>query len=265
MSADSRQREETFATSKSSKSDKLFDAIIGHIEDIMIDETFQNLQQRFLEQHYTVFEDVEENKLAYTDIHQQYVQTVEKFLEAELVQRMPSFNMAEFQKQLVARKKHLDGEVFEVLLTITDFLAFKELVLDYKKEKEGRGFDLGDGFVVRNLSGPKEMPNNTVPLSVSTTNKDIQTSLEPMRMSLEFEKFSSHPEPMRMSFDTDNQDASADNPESMRTSLEFDDRAIGDSKEVTGDDSKTVQEHLNGRLGFLVISNNTQNHITKNS
>ena len=31
-----------------------------------------------------------------------------------------------------ARRKHLDGEVFEMLLTFTDFVAFKELILDYK-------------------------------------------------------------------------------------------------------------------------------------
>jgi len=33
---------------------------------------------------------------------------------------------------LSARRKHLDGEVFEMLLTFTDFLAFKDLVLDHK-------------------------------------------------------------------------------------------------------------------------------------
>jgi len=33
---------------------------------------------------------------------------------------------------LRARRKHLDGEVFEMLLTFTDFVAFKEMVLDYK-------------------------------------------------------------------------------------------------------------------------------------
>ena len=31
-----------------------------------------------------------------------------------------------------ARRKHLEGEVFEMLLTFTDFLAFKELIVDYK-------------------------------------------------------------------------------------------------------------------------------------
>lgn len=29
-------------------------------------------------------------------------------------------------------RKNLDGEVFEMLLTLSDFMAFKEMVLDYK-------------------------------------------------------------------------------------------------------------------------------------
>ena len=33
---------------------------------------------------------------------------------------------------LRARRKHLEGEIFEILLTFTDFLVFKELILDYK-------------------------------------------------------------------------------------------------------------------------------------
>lgn len=30
------------------------------------------------------------------------------------------------------RRSELEGEVFEILLTFTDFLAFKELLLDYR-------------------------------------------------------------------------------------------------------------------------------------
>lgn len=33
------------------------------------------------------------------------------------------------------RKNELDGEVFEVLFTLTDFTAFKEMFLDYRKVK----------------------------------------------------------------------------------------------------------------------------------
>jgi len=36
------------------------------------------------------------------------------------------------------RKDELDGEIFEILLTFTDFLPFKEMVLDYKAVSEVR-------------------------------------------------------------------------------------------------------------------------------
>jgi len=40
---------------------------------LFTDDKFQQLQQTFLDKHYAVFEDSEENKLIYTDIHREYV------------------------------------------------------------------------------------------------------------------------------------------------------------------------------------------------
>ncbi|RLU18647.1 hypothetical protein DMN91_009004 [Ooceraea biroi] len=58
-----------------SKSDEdcSFDEIIGHIEDLLLEKEFQDLQQRFLEKYWDVFEPVEDNKLIYTDIFNEYV------------------------------------------------------------------------------------------------------------------------------------------------------------------------------------------------
>lgn len=42
-------------------------------DDYFLDEEFLALQHSFMEEHYTHFEDVEENKLIYTDIHKKYV------------------------------------------------------------------------------------------------------------------------------------------------------------------------------------------------
>lgn len=38
-----------------------------------IDDNFAESQQKFMEKYYHHFEDVEENKLIYTDIHREYV------------------------------------------------------------------------------------------------------------------------------------------------------------------------------------------------
>jgi len=47
------------------------------IDDIMLilhaGDAFQSLQTSFLDKHYDQFEETEENKFIYSDIHQEYV------------------------------------------------------------------------------------------------------------------------------------------------------------------------------------------------
>lgn len=132
-----------------SEADTKFDTTIGHIEDIIMGDTFQSLQSSFLEKHYDQFEETEENKFIYSDIHQEYTRLVEDFLEQELMRCMPGFSMTEFQSELVSRRDELEGEVFEILLTFSDFMTFKEMMLDYKANKEGRtSVDLSSGIQI---------------------------------------------------------------------------------------------------------------------
>lgn len=58
---------------RSSRSDAQFDETVGHIEDIIVSQEFEDLQNEFMEKHYHEFEDVEENKLVYTTIFKEYV------------------------------------------------------------------------------------------------------------------------------------------------------------------------------------------------
>jgi ADP-ribosylation factor-like protein 2-binding protein len=37
-----------------------------------------------------------------------------------------------------------EGDVFDLLATLGDFESFKDSILAYKREQEGRGTDLGD-------------------------------------------------------------------------------------------------------------------------
>ena len=48
--------------------DDLFDQTVGAMEEIAISEAFQDLLNKFGEDHCFVFEDTEENKLEYTAI-----------------------------------------------------------------------------------------------------------------------------------------------------------------------------------------------------
>ncbi|XP_052816391.1 ADP-ribosylation factor-like protein 2-binding protein isoform X2 [Mya arenaria] len=143
--------EEDLATSSSSITDTKFDLVIGNIEDIIMEEEFQTMQHDFLEKYYNEFDDSEENKFIYTDIHKEYVSLVEHYLEEELGKRLPDFCMSEFSRQIMERKDELDGEIFEMLHTFTDFMSFKEMFLDFKAEKEGRTVDLSVGITVTNL------------------------------------------------------------------------------------------------------------------
>ncbi|XP_070828607.1 ADP-ribosylation factor-like protein 2-binding protein [Chaetodon trifascialis] len=143
--------EENFAVSSSSAADAAFDAVIGYIEDIIMEEEFQQLQQNFMEKHYVEFEDSDENKLSYTPIFNEYVDLLEKYLEQQLVERLPGFNMDTFIELLMQHKEEVPGDIFDMLLTFTDFMAFKEMFLEYRAEKEGRGLDLTQGLVVTSL------------------------------------------------------------------------------------------------------------------
>ncbi|XP_060892759.1 ADP-ribosylation factor-like protein 2-binding protein isoform X1 [Labrus mixtus] len=143
--------EENFATSSSSAADSAFDAVIGCIEDIIVEEEFQQLQRSFMEKHYMEFEDSEENKLSYTPIFNEYVDLLEKHLEQQLTNKIAGFNMNNFIQLLMQHKEEVPGDIFDMLLTFTDFMAFKEMFLDYRAEKEGRGLDLGDELLVTSL------------------------------------------------------------------------------------------------------------------
>ncbi|KAK2576715.1 hypothetical protein KPH14_005371 [Odynerus spinipes] len=128
--------------------DELFDEIIGHIEDLLLEDDFHAIQQEFLEKYWTVFDPTEENKLVYTDIFNEYNKTVETYIVNYLQKTIPQFNMNVLLKYLNEKQAELEGEVFEVLSAITDFLAFKEMVLDYRAVKEGKVQDLSSGISI---------------------------------------------------------------------------------------------------------------------
>merc|ERR1712226_1544377 len=120
-------REEVFADSHYETD---FDRIVGAIEDIIIEDGFQDLQNNMLEKYFHHFDNSEENKLIYTDIYNEYTTQIEKHIEAELVQKIPDFKMDEFLAQLKDMHEELEGDVFEMLFTLSDFLAFKDLFVD---------------------------------------------------------------------------------------------------------------------------------------
>lgn len=82
------------------ENEKLFAAIIGCIEEIVIDDRFLRKQINFLDKYWQEFEVNDENKLIYTDIFNQYVEHIEKYIESELIKRIPDFTMTFLLQQI---------------------------------------------------------------------------------------------------------------------------------------------------------------------
>lgn len=122
---------ESLGVATSTTSDE-FDAVVGYLEDIIMDDDFQLIQRNFLEKHYQEFDDSEENKLIYTDIFNEYISLVEKYIEEKLLDRIRGFDMVAFTVSLQQHKDEMPGDIFDLLLTFTDFLAFKEMFLEYR-------------------------------------------------------------------------------------------------------------------------------------
>ncbi|XP_003398735.1 ADP-ribosylation factor-like protein 2-binding protein isoform X1 [Bombus terrestris] len=143
--------EENMEQSSKNVEDKLFDEIIGHIEDILLEDEFHSIQKKFLDDYWDVFEPVEENKLIYTDIFNEYNKAVENYIVNYLQKLIPHFNIDTFLEHLNNKQNELEGEVFEVLSTLTDFMSFKEMFLDFRAVKEGKVQDLSCGISVTSL------------------------------------------------------------------------------------------------------------------
>ncbi|XP_032610822.1 ADP-ribosylation factor-like protein 2-binding protein [Hylobates moloch] len=142
--------EEGFVVPFSSDSDAHFDAVVGHLEDVITDEDFKLLQRNFINNCCQEFEDTEGNKLTYTPIFNEYISLAEKYIEEQLLERILGFTMATFTT-LQHHRDEAVGDILQTLLTFTDFLAFKEMFLDCKAEKEGQRLDLSRGLVETSL------------------------------------------------------------------------------------------------------------------
>lgn len=108
--------------------------------DIMMESGFEVAISSFCRSKCNVFDDNDENKLEYMTVFRDYVGLIEESLDRELEARIKDFTMTRFLQELGQRSPDdLDGEVFEMLLTVTDFESFKAQMLSYKTESELAG------------------------------------------------------------------------------------------------------------------------------
>ncbi|KAJ3124219.1 ADP-ribosylation factor-like protein 2-binding protein [Physocladia obscura] len=138
--------DQNFSAGPQSHEDKLFDFIVGTLEDLLMDDSFVNFQNTFMEKNCKHFSSDEENKLIYMEIFHTYVSVSELY-----------FTCAD---RLLSRPEQLEGDVFEMLNSIGDFQAFKEMIISFKQEQEGTGIDLSGLLAVTNSKSGKNKQLN---------------------------------------------------------------------------------------------------------
>ena len=145
---------ETYCEESGSPDEIAFDMAIGALEEILMsDDEFSEIQRDFFEAHCDKFEDTAENRVEYTAIFEDYTSLMERTLERKLYERVSGFDMRSFEAQLISRKDEVGGDIFDLLLSFSDFSEFKSMILAHKAERDGTGAQLEDLLVVSNLSG----------------------------------------------------------------------------------------------------------------
>merc|ERR1711907_736745 len=112
----------------------LFDAIVGKLEEIIMDEEFNAQTTEFMQTNCICFERGDEHKLEYTDIFEQYTNLIEEHVERGLREGIPDFCMETFLGLLEAREAEIGADVFDMLLSMSDFEVFKEQMVEYREQ-----------------------------------------------------------------------------------------------------------------------------------
>jgi hypothetical protein len=53
---------------------------------------------------------------------------------------LPQYKIEDFYKLLKNRKNEIDEQIYDMLLSFTDFQTFKEMMIDNKLSKDGENF-----------------------------------------------------------------------------------------------------------------------------
>lgn len=109
---------------------------VGIIDEIMTGPEFKDKLDTFAKKHMDTFSFDDENKLVYTEIYQEYQGMVEAHIEGKLVSS--GVDLAAFFRDLpeyceLPEAHTRTGAILEVLRSLDNFEAFKEMILSMKK------------------------------------------------------------------------------------------------------------------------------------
>eukprot|EP00192_Tetraselmis_astigmatica_P011572 CAMPEP_0117680280 /NCGR_PEP_ID=MMETSP0804-20121206/18265_1 /TAXON_ID=1074897 /ORGANISM="Tetraselmis astigmatica, Strain CCMP880" /LENGTH=349 /DNA_ID=CAMNT_0005489761 /DNA_START=77 /DNA_END=1126 /DNA_ORIENTATION=+ len=131
--------------------------VLKVIDGIITEPAFMTTCKDFVNKHCETFEDDLENKLEYTTLHEEYMNTVESHIEDGIVNALgPDFDMAGFMDALPAYLKKesqkADGvaETIDFLHGFGEFENFKDMMLVAKRDKQSS--DSGLAHVIQGTS-----------------------------------------------------------------------------------------------------------------
>jgi len=122
------------STGGNSGEDDLFDAIVGKLEEIIMEDDFHTQTTTFMRTHCTYFDRSEEQKLEYMDVYTKYTTLIEDHIELGLRDAIPDFSMEKFLEMLEKRRDEVSEDVIDMLISMSDFEIFKESMLEYKEQ-----------------------------------------------------------------------------------------------------------------------------------
>ena len=109
--------------------DDKFDLYVGVLQDIVMEEEFEKRRQEFVHENCQEFQPLEENKLSYTAIFKEYQNNIEAYLMERMGHEISDFSMEYFSNELLTRKDEIDEQIMDLLLSFSDFVQFKEMML----------------------------------------------------------------------------------------------------------------------------------------
>ncbi|KYO23603.1 cilia- and flagella-associated protein 36 isoform A [Alligator mississippiensis] len=120
------------ATEGEAEADWVVDSLVGFLRG----PVWSGPVLEFMEQKCAVFDDEEESKLSYTDIHQEYKILVEKLLAGYL--KEVGINEEKFQEACSSplAKSHTSQVILQPVLAAEDFRLFKEMMVQKNIEMQ---------------------------------------------------------------------------------------------------------------------------------
>eukprot|EP00906_Rhabdomonas_costata_P032612 RCo045939 len=121
-----------------------FSKVSAALDTIFNKPDFQDALKAFVSKNAPTFQDMtsDENKHVFYDVYKQFVAMVDDLLTARLKEVLgPTFDLTKFTETLAKKmedpstKEFLSAYVFELLVHVTDFTSFKEMMINACKEQ----------------------------------------------------------------------------------------------------------------------------------